>query len=187
MIMRRPLAGILARYPAVAAIAYAAVVAALALTILICLSDLYERYVTVAAAAHMFAEIEGRMPPVPPKSADGTSAPSGSPFLEGRTVTVAAAALQQRVESAVGRAGGNVLSSQVDLQGPQSKGGFVTLTTSCDVDQPGLQKLLYDIEVGMPFLFIDQLVVQQPEGSSEIEGARVHVLLAVSGQWQEPK
>src|SRR5712672_2786631 len=88
--------------------------------------------------------------------------PSGSPFLEGATVTVAGAALLQRVTAAVTKLGGNVQSSQVDLQGTQSKTGFLTIIASCDIDQPGLQQLLYDVEAGMPFLFVDQLVVQAP-------------------------
>jgi len=182
-----PFAAFLARFPAIALLTYAGAVMALALAVVVCLADLYERYTTVTVAARMLDEIEGRKLPVRDEDATNGGSPVGSPFLEGRTVTVAAAALQQRVASAVERMGGTVLSSQVDLQGPQSQSGFVTLITSCEVDQPGLQKLLYDIEVGMPFLFVDQLVVQQPEGGAAIEGTRVHVLLAVSGQWEGAK
>ena len=89
--------------------------------------------------------------------------PAGSPFLGGETITVAGAALLQRVAGAITRFGGTVQSSQVDLLGPQSKDGFVTLIISCEMEQPSLQKLLYDLEAGMPFLFIDQLVVQGPQ------------------------
>ena len=64
-------------------------------------------------------------------------------------------------------------SSQVDLQGPQSKDGFVTLLISCEMEQPNLQKLLYDLEAGMPFLFIDQLVVQGPRNVRR-RGRRAH-------------
>jgi general secretion pathway protein M len=58
---------------------------------------------------------------------------------------------------------------------------------NCDIDQPGLQKLLYDIEAGMPFLFVDQLVVQAPVTLSTSGDGRLHVLIAVSGQWQGTK
>ena len=50
--------------------------------------------------------------------------PTGSPFLEGQTLTVAGAALLQRVADAVTKVGGNVLSSQVDVQGVQAKDGY---------------------------------------------------------------
>jgi len=98
-------------------------------------------------------------------------------------VTVAGAALLQRVAGAVARVGGNVLSSQVDVQGEQSKEGFVSVVASCQVDQTALQQLLYDLEVGMPFLFIDQLVAQAPLPSTEPGAGRMRVTLAVSGQW----
>jgi general secretion pathway protein M len=44
-----------------------------------------------------------------------------------------------------------------------------------------LQKLLYDLETGMPFVFIDQLVVQAPVAG--VEASRMRVLLAASAQW----
>ena len=111
--------------------------------------------------------------------------PSGSAFLEGATVTVAGAALLQRVAAAVTKQGGNVLSSQLDVQGTPSKAGFVSMVASCELDQPALQPLIYDLEAGMPFLFIDQLSVQAPTSASG-EG-KLRILLAVSGQWQGAK
>ena len=36
------------------------------------------------------------------------------------------------------------------------------MIASCEIEQPQLQQLLYDLEAGMPFLFVDQLVVQTP-------------------------
>jgi Type II secretion system (T2SS), protein M subtype b len=69
-----------------------------------------------------------------------------------------------------------VLSSQVDLQGSQAKQGYVSLSANCEVGQGALQRLLYDLESGMPFLFIDQLVVQMPQSGGgagvETEAAR---------------
>jgi general secretion pathway protein M len=56
------------------------------------------------------------------------------------------------------------------------------------MEQPALQKLLYDLEVGMPFLFVDQLDVQVPQTTATNEGAgRIRVVLGVSGQWQGNK
>jgi hypothetical protein len=49
------------------------------------------------------------------------------------------------------------------MPGTQAKTGFVGLLVSCEMEQPSLQKLLYDLEAGMPFLFIDQLDVQVPQ------------------------
>jgi general secretion pathway protein M len=183
-----PLDRLLARYPALAVLGYAAIVAVLGLVTFGALADLYDRSVALAAATDMLDQIEGRKAS-PGGAATSAGTPAGSPFLEGQTVTVAGAALQQRVTGAVGKLGGNVLSSQVDLQGTLSKEGFVSLVASCELDQPVLQQLLYDLEAGMPFLFVDQLVVQAPEAGTGQEGAagRMRVLLGVSGQWQGAK
>ena len=37
-----------------------------------------------------------------------------------------------------------------------------------EIDQSNLQQLLYELETGMPFLFIDQLVVQMPQSAEQI-------------------
>jgi general secretion pathway protein M len=57
------------------------------------------------------------------------------------------------------------------------------------MEQPALQKLLYDLEVGMPFLFVDQLDVQVPQTTAANETAvgKIRVVLGVSGQWQGNK
>jgi general secretion pathway protein M len=184
-----PLDRLFARYPALAVLGYAAIVAVLGWAAFAAMADIYDRSVALAAATDMLDRLGGRTGSA---GVTGTmaGAPTGSPFLEGQTVTVAGATLQQRVTGAVGKVGGNVLSSQVDLQGTLSKDGFVSLVASCELDQPALQQLLYDIEAGMPFLFVDQLVVQAPEagtGQEALAGGRMRVLLGVSGQWQGAK
>ena len=87
----------------------------------------------------------------------------------------------QRVATAVRGIGGNVLSSQVDLDNARAKDGWIGLVVSCEVEQSSLQKLLYDVEAGMPFMFVDQLAIEPPP--SGIDGHRMRVLMTVSGQW----
>jgi general secretion pathway protein M len=186
MTENHPIDPYLARFPSAAAGVYVAVVVLLLFVIWAAVSDLLDRRRTVNAAADMLARLEGRVPASRVEGGTTTGpVPAGSPFLEGQTVTVAGAALLQRVASAVTQVGGNVLSSQVELQGTQSKDGFVSLIASCEMDQASLQSLLYDLEAGMPFLFVDQLVAQAPISTSE--GGRTRVLLAVSGLWPGAK
>jgi general secretion pathway protein M len=171
----------LARRPEVAAAVYVVMVFALIFSTWSALSGIYDRRSEVAATTETLHQLEGRN-----RSAQNNSAtavgqiPSGSPFLEGQTVTQAGAALLQRVANAVSQVSGSVLSTQVDLLGPQSKDGYVSVLANCEVQQPALQRLLYDIEAGMPFLFIDQLSVEVPN----TDGGPLRVTLAVSGQWQ---
>lgn len=176
-----------AAQPMLAAVAYAGLVLALLLTAIFSIAGLLGQRAGVTNAAAMLEQLEGHRP----AAAGGTFAdvpmPSGSAFLEGATVTVAGAALIQRVAGAVTKFGGNVLSTQVELKGTQSKAGFLSILASCEIDQVGLQRLLYDVEAGMPFLFIDQLVVQAPSTQSSSGSGKLRILLAVSGQWQGAK
>jgi general secretion pathway protein M len=169
------------QHPAAVALFAGVIVLSIVLTFL-ALSTTAERRATVRAEEDMLSQLEGRS--LFARKDDGSpfgTAPAGSPFLEGKTVNVAGAALLQRIATAIGRLGGNVLSSQIDLQRADAKDGWIGLVVSCEIEQPALQKLLYDIEAGMPFLFIDQLVVDAP--TSAAQSTRMRVLLGVSGQW----
>ena len=148
-------------------------------------AEMLERRQSVAAASDLLAQLEGRKAGARASTADPTAAavPTGSPFLEGQTLTVAGAALLQRVADAVTKVGGNVLSSQVDVQGVQAKDGYVSVLASCEVEQSALQRLLYDLEAGMPFLFVEQFVAQAPQTLQTPASGRMRLLLAVSGRW----
>jgi general secretion pathway protein M len=179
----------LARVPYGAAIGYVGLVLVFVIVTLTSIMDVFDRREAVAEAADTLSRLEGRAPKGAP-GGDMTGA-SDSPLLEGPTVTVAGATLLQRVAGAITKVGGNIVSSQVDLQGPQIKDGFINVIANCEVEQPALQQLLYNLESGMPFLFVDQLVVQAPEATSGAfpgaPGAKMHVLISVSGQWQVTK
>ncbi len=176
----------LTRYPGVSALVYVVLVIALFLTILLALVDIAERQYALSASAETLARFEGRAP-ISSSESDwaADTVPAGSPFLEGQTVTVASAALMQRITSAITRVGGSVVSSEVDQRAVQAKDGYVRIIATCELEQGGLQQLLYDLEAGMPFLFVDQFVAQAPQPVSE--GGRMRVLLGVSGLWPGAK
>jgi general secretion pathway protein M len=187
-----PISRYLARHPSLGVLGYVGIVALLLLASWVALADIVQRRTDLAAASDMLDRLEGRRRPAGGAASQG-HIPTGSPFLEGPTLTVAGAAILQRVGNTVRQFGGNVLSSQVELEGTQSKDGLISVTISCELDQPQLQQLLYDLEAGMPFLFVEQLVAQAPQGIAGgggvtgSEAGRLRVLLAVSGQWQESK
>jgi len=177
--------GFLARFPAGAAILYFGLVLVFAITAWTTVAEILERRAAVAATADTLSQLEGRRPAAPRGGArNDVPGATGSPLLEGATVTIGGANLLQRVAGAVARLGGNILYTQVDLQGTQSKDGFVSVTVSCEVEQPALQQLLYDLEAGMPFLFVDQLVAQGPAVPGTTPEGKLRVLISVSGQWQ---
>jgi general secretion pathway protein M len=177
----------LARYPYAAVAAYLVLVAAFLITTGMALANLYQVRAALTDSRDILSKLEARQQRTDAANAPAGAVPAGSPFIGGDTITVAGAALLQRVAGAITRFGGSVQSSQVEVQGPQAKDGFITLIISGEMDQPNLQKLLYDLEAGMPFLFVDQLVVQGPRASAVAGSARMQLLIAVSGQWKGAK
>jgi general secretion pathway protein M len=173
--------------PVLAAAIYIGLVAVLLFVIVTSILDVVGQRSEVAAASAMLEQLEGRRPAALGGAPGDVTMPSGSAYLEGATVTVAGAALLQRVAGAVAKFGGNVLSTQLDLQGSQTRAGFLSMIASCEIDQPQLQQLLYDLEAGMPFLFVDQLEVQTSLTASGSASGRLRILIAVSGQWRGTK
>jgi len=172
--------------PLIAVVLYLGVATGLLVTIGLSVASILDQQRALAQTTDLLDQLRGR------KAGGAASASAerpGTPFLEGPTVTVAGAALLQRVAAAVAEVGGTIQSSQVDVLGTQAKDGFVGLVVSCEMEQPALQKLLYDLEVGMPFLFVDQLGVQVPQTTAANEGGagRIRAVLGVSGQWQGNK
>jgi len=178
----------LTRFPTGAAILYVGVVMVFTVTAWTTVAEILERREAVAATAAVLSQLEGRSPAVPRgRGRDADTVATSSPLLGGGTVTVGGADLLQRVAGSITRLGGNILYTQVDLEGPQAKDGFVGVTVSCEVEQPALQQLLYDLEAGMPFLFVDQLVAQGPAVPGMTPEGKLRVVISVSGQWQGAK
>lgn len=175
-----PIDRYLVRYPSTSALIYVALVVVLILTALFALLNIGERHRAVNASAEVLARLERRAPSLLSESAwSSDSIPAGSPFLDGQTVTVASATLLQQITAAITGVGGRVISSEVAPRGERSGDAIVRVLANCELEEGALQHLLYDIEAGMPFLFIDQFVAEAPAN----EGGRMHVLLGVSGLW----
>lgn len=168
-----------------ALLAYLIVVAGLVAAALAMISNLLDGFAELTESRASLARLDRQLQRFAVRQDAARAAVDGPPFLSGKTVTIAGAALQERVESAVKKAGGSVLSSQVDLQGPHAAEGFVGLTESLEIDQASLQPLLYDLEAGMPYLFVENLAIQAPQAFGEAEGTPMRVLIGLSGQWRE--
>jgi general secretion pathway protein M len=179
---------LLNRFPAGAALLYVGVVVGFGMTAWTTVAEIQERRDAVAETAATLSQLEGRAPATGRgRNKNAEAIMTGSPLLEGATMTVGGANLLQRVATAITKIGGAILYTQVDLEGPQSKDGFVSVTVNCEVAQPALQQLLYDVEAGMPFLFVDQLVAQGPAVPGTTPEGKLRILISVSGQWQASK
>jgi general secretion pathway protein M len=188
MIYQNTASRLLTRSPLIAVVLYIAVTGGLLAIAGIAVSDIVGHQRALAQTSDLLDQLRGRVPRVGNATSLADEHP-GTPFLEGPTVTVAGATLLQRVATAVGNVGGTVQSSQVDVLGTEAKDGFVGLVVSCEMEQAALQKVLYDLEAGMPFLFVDQLDVQVPQttATNDSGAGLVRIVLGVSGQWQGGK
>jgi general secretion pathway protein M len=185
MISVHSIARCLTRYPSISGGIYVALIALLCLTNLFMLADIVEGYYTRNTSLETLSRLEGRHH-LTSAEHDGAadSWPPGSPFLEGLTATTASASLLQRFTGTISHVGGIVISSEMQ-QGARSKDGYVTAIANCELEQEALQKVLYEIEAGQPFLFIDQLVVQTQTLPGESKPLRV--MLSVTGLWPGEK
>ena len=123
----------------------------------------------------------------PVAAAPRDAKPEASAFLAGPTLTVAGAALQQRMQDATRAAGGKVISSRIDLQVARAAEGYIGLTQNLEIDEGALQPLLYDLESGAPYLFLDSVAVQSPRATGEAEGSRMRVVIEAAAQWRESR
>jgi len=157
---------------------YIAVLVICSMLSLFSLLELAERYREWNASLETLASLQKS---VSSARSDAETWPAGSPLLEGETATTANAGLLQRITRTITGLGGNVLSSEVEPQRPQPNDYYLKITVNVEIEQSALQQLLYDIESGMPFLFIDRINVQNQATSSE--SGRLRVMLKASGLW----
>jgi general secretion pathway protein M len=146
------------------------------------LSSLMDRYAAYSAMAERLARLEDHARGGA-TNAEADLLPQGSAFLEGASLPIAGASLQHLATAAVEANSGAVLSSQIDLRPDESDSDRVSLTLSFEIEQAALQKMLYDLEAGLPFLFIDRLAIQSVDSAKE-DSTRMRITLTVAGQWQ---
>jgi general secretion pathway protein M len=164
--------------------AYVAIVLSLIIVVCFELSGLFEEMSAVATDAELLAQIQSRETgPHTPSPSLVAPAATRSLFLEGSTLTVAGAALQQRVNSAIKSAGGTALSSEIEFRKSLLLGDEIGLLTDLELKQSELQPLLYDLESGVPFLFVNRLSIH----FLAARDSRMQVQLEVSGSWQATK
>jgi general secretion pathway protein M len=173
----------LGRSPLIAAVLYLAVIGLFLTAFGMGMLDITDQIRTAQQASEVLEQLRSRAGRTAPIQAN---AAEGNPFLEGTTLTVASAALLQRVSGAVTAAGGSVQSSQVDIT-TGGKDGIVGLLINFELEQPALQKLLFDLETGSPMLFIDQIDIQTPQSTPANDTGQLRISLNTSGRWGGPK
>lgn len=144
--------------------------------------DLRDAQVNVARLDEQAQALDARARNVAPRK----DAAKVSPFVDAPSVTLAGAALQQRVETAVAAAQGRLASAKVEVGG-RADPRRVALEAELTIAQPDMQKLLYDLETGRPYLFVDSFEARGPEKVDVRAPTDMRVSLTLSGEWGGPK
>jgi general secretion pathway protein M len=90
---------------------------------------------------------------------------TGAGYLDGRNETLVAAALQERLKGAVVQTGGRLTSTQVLASTEKGQTRRVVVRGQMQMSIAALQRVLYTLESGSPYLFIDNLDVRPILGS----------------------
>jgi hypothetical protein len=117
----------------------------------------------------------------------GAAGEAGSLFLPGKTAAVAGAALQRMVADRIAAAGGRLVESEfAPLEAAEEDPGRVDLRVSFEADVVGLQRVLYDLESGIPILLVRSLTVQSPgvSDSAAMANPLLRVDMLLGGYWE---
>jgi hypothetical protein len=96
------------------------------------------------------------------------SADAKNAFLEGSNLALAANSLQQRITALVDASGGTLATIGIDPPDADddAAGRRVVVQASCEFDNDGLQKFIYQLESTRPLVLIDTLDVRQKAEST---------------------
>ena len=167
---------------ALALFSFLALMALCIFTILLNFTMLNSQKEALAQAQSTFAKLQARKAEQPRTADNQQNEPEGSPFLDGESLTIAGARLQSRIIAMITGNGGFVTSSQLDLQNQKPEDTNLHLSVNFDINYVKIQSLLYQIEAGMPYLFIENLDLTAPEGGGPIKAS-----MRVSGVWLREK
>jgi general secretion pathway protein M len=117
----------------------------------------------------------------------GVSAAQAAAILA-PTETIAASELQKQIVDRLMSAGGSVQSAQAEPAREATSDGFQRLVARLTFDSSitALQRLLFDLETGTPFMFVETLAAQPaapsfPDGRA---GDALRVTLVISSYWK---
>jgi general secretion pathway protein M len=111
-------------------------------------------------------------------SAVQAKAPAAA-FVDAPTLGLASAALEAHVTQLAGHHA-TLVSFAVQSNSPADRGDAVRIEASMDVSQRALQSLLYELESGTPYVFIESMTLR-PAAASAQSGAPDPLLRATLG------
>lgn len=108
---------------------------------------------------------------------------AGNPYLPGETPAIAGATLQRIVADTVAGAGGRLAESEIMPASAEADPGRVNLRVAFEADIIGLQRVLFELETGVPILMLDSISVLSAKttGQGNSQGPMLRVVMRVGG------
>jgi general secretion pathway protein M len=107
-------------------------------------------------------------------------------FVSAPTQGVAGAQLQAHLMKLAGEQRANVISSGIEPGKREDQPDSIRLQATLELNAAALQALLYQLESGTPYVFVDALAVQRPAGVSQraAEDPLLRVTLGLRAVWR---
>lgn len=131
--------------------------------------------------------LKRRRPPA--AASDAEQKITVQPFLEEESFALAANALQRRVVGLIEETDGKLITVGVDppVTGDEELARRVSVQVSAELTNEALQKVLYELETAVPFVFVETMGVTRKQTDDETGNAetqaepRLSISLNVSG------
>lgn len=108
-----------------------------------------------------------------PGAADRVTAAPAAAFLDAQTAGLASAQLEAYLAQLVAEQQGSLVSSSVQKEAKSDGPDVVRVQANVEISYEALQKLLYKLETGTPYVFIEAMTVQAPSAATHASAMRV--------------
>ena len=107
-------------------------------------------------------------------------------FLHAPTPGLAVAQLQTYIAGVAKEQQAALLSSGAETATRDDAPGSIWIQATLELDLKSLQAMLYRLESGTPYIFVETLAVQSStEGQRQAEDPTLHVTLGIRALWQQ--
>jgi general secretion pathway protein M len=137
----------------------------------------------VSERREMLSRLEGKLQTI---SSRPTSAAPSAAFLDAMTQGLASAQLQSYLAQLVGAQNATLVSAGAEAAKRDDEPDTIRLQVTLDMNMKALRAVLYQLESGTPYVFVDALTIQ-PAGTVAgriVEDPLLRTTLSLRALWQ---
>jgi len=140
------------------------------------------------ARSEVLSQLEAHIKARNARPTSGAVAPAAA-FLTAQTQGLAGAQLEAHLQQMAAAQHATVISSGLDPTRHEDRPDSIRLQATLDMNLEALQRMLYQLESGTPYVFVDSLSVQIPGSGAHraVEDPLLRVTLGLRAIWQRDK